>query len=78
MMGLLMKSVLSHKWLVELSRLSKWFLHADSDGMIFGLMVNVFWHLNAGGPLQLCLARFFEENFPLGKNDKRCSKMTPE
>ena len=34
-----LKSGVSHKSFDKLSRLIEWFLHADSDGIIFGLMV---------------------------------------
>ena len=30
-----------HKWFDELSILIEWFLHADSDGIIFSLMANL-------------------------------------
>ena len=36
-----LKSSVSHKWFDKLSKLIKWFLHADSDGIIFGLMANL-------------------------------------
>ena len=36
-----LKSSVSHKWFDELSRLTEWFLHADSDGIIFGLAANL-------------------------------------
>ena len=29
------KPGLSHKWFSELSRLTEWFSHGDSDGIIF-------------------------------------------
>ena len=62
-----LKSGVSHKWFDELSILIEWFLHADSDGIIFGLMASpihlYLWHLNGGGPLQLYLARVFRKNF---------------
>ena len=35
-----LKSGVSHKLFDELSILIEWFLHADSDGVIFGLMVS--------------------------------------
>ena len=35
-----LKSGVSHKWFDELNRLNKWFLHADSDGIIFDLMAS--------------------------------------
>ena len=38
-----LKSGVSHKWFDKLSRLMEWFLHADSDGIIFGLMVNLLY-----------------------------------
>ena len=59
-----LKLVVSHKWCDNLSILIEWFLHADSDGIIFGLMASpiyfvlYLWHLNGGGPLQLQLANF--------------------
>ena len=37
-----LKSGVYHKWFDEMNRLIKWFLHADSDWMIFGLMANLF------------------------------------
>ena len=49
-----LKPGISHKWFDELSRLIKWFLHADSDGIIFYSTLYL-WDLNAGGPLQLYL-----------------------
>ena len=36
-----LKSSVSHKWLYELRRLNEWFLHTDSDGIIFSLMVSL-------------------------------------
>ena len=36
-----------HKWFDELNRLIEWFLHDDSDGMIFYSTLYP-WHLNAG------------------------------
>ena len=36
-----LKSHVSHKWFDELSRLIEWFLHADSDEIIFVLMANL-------------------------------------
>ena len=36
-----LKSGVSHKWFEELDRFIKWFLHADSDGIIFGLTANL-------------------------------------
>ena len=36
-----LKSGVSHKWLDELSISIEWFLHADSDGIIFGLMASL-------------------------------------
>ena len=50
------RKCLSHKWFDDLSRLIKWFLHADSDGIVFYSYLYL-WHLNAEGPLQLHLAR---------------------
>ena len=35
------KSGVSHKWFDELSRLIEWFLHAENDGIIFGLTTNL-------------------------------------
>ena len=37
-----LKPGVSHQWFDELSRLTEWFLHADSDGTIFGLMTSLF------------------------------------
>ena len=40
-----------HKWFDELSRLIEWYLHADSDGIIFGLIAQYalyLWHLMLG------------------------------
>ena len=31
----------SHNWFDELSRLIEWFLHANSDGILFGLTENL-------------------------------------
>ena len=56
----------SHKWFDELSRLIEWFLHADSNGIIFCSTL-CLWHLNAGRPLYL--ARVFRKN-------SLCAKMT--
>ena len=64
----ILKPGISHKWFDELSRLIEWFLHADSDGIIFYSTLNL-WHVNAGGPLQLYLARVFRKN-------SLCAKMT--
>ena len=36
-----LKSGVSHKWFEKLRRLSEWFFHADSDGIVFVLMVNL-------------------------------------
>ena len=36
-----LKSGVSQKWFDELSRLIEWFLHADSDGIIFGLTASL-------------------------------------
>ena len=50
-----LKSGASHKSFDEFSRLTDWFLYADSDGIIFSLTDSLnLWHLNARGPLQLC------------------------
>ena len=35
-----LKSSLSHKWFDESSRLTEWFLHAESDWIIIGLTTN--------------------------------------
>ena len=45
-----LKQGVSHKWFDELRRLIKWFLHADSDGIIFYSTLYL-WYLNAGWPL---------------------------
>ena len=37
----ILKSGVSHKWFDELSRLIEWFLQADSDGIMSGLMANL-------------------------------------
>ena len=37
-----LKLGLFHKWCDELSRLIERFVHVDSDGIIFGLMTNLF------------------------------------
>ena len=45
-----LKLGVSRKWFDELSRLTGWFLHADSDGIIFwfdGQSTLYVWHLNA-------------------------------
>ena len=52
-----LKPGVSRKWFDEMSRLTEWFLHADSDGMTFYSTLYL-WHLNAGAPLRLYLARF--------------------
>ena len=36
-----LKSGVSHKWFDELSRLIEWFLHGDSDWIIFGLTTSL-------------------------------------
>ena len=36
-----LKSGLFPKWLDELSRLTEWYLDANSDGIIFVLIVNI-------------------------------------
>ena len=36
-----LKSGVSHKWFIELSRLIEWFLHTDSDGIVFVFMANL-------------------------------------
>ena len=59
--GQVPKDCVSHKWFDELSRLIEWFLHADSDKIIFYSTLYL-WHLNAGRPLQLCLARACRRN----------------
>ena len=41
-----LKSGVSHKWFDELSILIKWFLHADSDGIIFGLMASPIYFVS--------------------------------
>ena len=64
----ILKPGISHKWFDELSRLIEWFLHADSDGIIFCSTL-YRWHLNDGGPLQLYLARECRKN-------SLCTKMT--
>ena len=63
-----LKPGISHKWFQELSRLVEWFLHADSDGIIFYPTLYL-WHLNTGKPLQLYLARVFMK-------DSVCAKIT--
>ena len=57
----ILKPGMSHEWFHELSRLIEWFLHADSEGITFCCTLYL-WHLNAGGPLQLYLARVFRKN----------------
>ena len=57
---------ISHNWFDELSRLIEWFLHADSDGIIFYSTLYL-WYLNAGGPLQLYLARVLRKNILCAK-----------
>ena len=57
----ILKPGMSHEWFDELSRLIEWFLHADSEGITFCCTLYL-WHLNAGGPLQLYLARVFRKN----------------
>ena len=39
------KSGVSRKWLDKLSILIDWILHADSDGIVFGLTTNLFCNL---------------------------------
>ena len=51
------KPSVSQKWFDKLSKLIEWFLHADSDGIIFYSTLYL-WHQNAGGPLQFYLASF--------------------
>ena len=46
-----LKPGISHKLFDELSRLTEWFLHADSDGIIFYSTLYL-WDLNAGEPVQ--------------------------
>ena len=41
----ILKSGVSHKWIDGLSRLIEWFLHADSDWIIFGLTTNLLYVL---------------------------------
>ena len=56
-----LKSGVSCKWFHELSR---FILHADSDGIIFGLTANLLCIFDSdftGGPLQY-LARVFRKN----------------
>ena len=36
-----LKSGVCHKWFDKLSRLVEWFLHTDSDWIIFGLASNL-------------------------------------
>ena len=36
-----LKSGVSHKWFDGLSKLTEWFLHADSNWTIFGLTTNL-------------------------------------
>ena len=46
-----LKSGVLHKWYDELSRLIQWYLHTDSDGIIFGLIAqytSCLWHLMLG------------------------------
>ena len=38
-----LKSGASHKWFDELSRLIEWFLHGDSDWIIFGLTTSLLY-----------------------------------
>ena len=70
-----LKSGVSHKWFDELSILIQWFLYADSDGIIFGLMTSPInfvsltskcWRTTA-----VALSQSFWEKFPLGKNDPK-------
>ena len=41
-----LKSGVSHKWFDELSMLIKWFLHADTDGIILGLMASPIYFVS--------------------------------
>ena len=53
-----LKSGASHIWFDELSRLIEWFLHADSDSIIFGLTTNPLCIFDiCWCPLQLYLLR---------------------
>ena len=61
---------ISHNWFDELRRLIEWFLHADSNGIIFYYSLYL-WPLNAEGPLQLYLARAFKENCLCAKTTKK-------
>ena len=61
---------MSHNWFDELRKLIEWFLHADSNGIIFYYSLYL-WPLNAEGPLQLYLARAFKENCLCAKTTKK-------
>ena len=52
----ILKPGVSHTWFDELSRLTEWFLYAGSEELTSTVYL---WHLIAGGPLQLYLARVF-------------------
>ena len=69
-----LKSGVSHRWFDELSRFIERFLHVDSDGIIFWFddhSTLYLWHLKAGGPLQLYIARILRKN-------SLCAKVTPK
>ena len=41
-----LKSGVSYKWFYELSILIEWFLHANSDGISFGLMASPIYFVS--------------------------------
>ena len=51
-----------HIWFDELSWLIEWFLHANGDGIIFGLMANIFCIFDIQMLYGQLLARVFERN----------------
>ena len=63
-----LKPGVSHKWFDELSRLIEWYLHDDNDGILLHSTLYL-WYGNAGGTLQLYLAKVFRRN-------SLCAKMT--
>ena len=70
-----LKSGVSHKWFDEFSIFIEWFLHANTDRIIFVLMISPIYFASLTskwwGPLQLYLKRVFRKNF-------RRAKMTPK
>ena len=57
------KPGISYKWFDELSRLIEWFLHADSDGIIF--CSTLYLTFKCCGTTAVVLSQSFYEKFPL-------------